>query len=159
MPCFCFKLPSHQQVKFQGLILLFKVVSVPWLLLQLSPSLQPVAVPTTGVKGWHRGRGFPAAAKIYCTQLMRNHNENIFLLLFSEQSINRKITHRTVVFGIRTGSSLCRNYQLVRNQPAWGAGSSWTVVAAEPCTSLLILLTRLGCLWYLNQFTEYLKKK
>lgn len=159
MPCFCFKLPSHQQGKFQVLILLFKVILVSWVFLQLPLSLQSVAVPTAGEKAWHRGRGFPAAAEIYCAQLMRNHNKNKSLLLFSEQSINRKITHRTPVFGIRTGSGVCRNSQLVWNQPAWGAGSSRTVVATEPCTSLLILLTGLGCFWYLNQLTEYLKEK
>jgi len=104
-----------------------------------------VAVPTARVKAWHGGRGFPAAAKICCAQLMRNHNKYTSLWLFSEQSMNRKIAHRTLVFGIRTGSGLCRNSQLDQNQPAWGAGSSRTVVATEPCTSLLILLTALGC--------------
>lgn len=67
-------------------------------------SLPPVAMASTGVKAWHRGRDAPAATRSNYTHSRRNRIKNTSLLLLSEQSTERKITLRTLVFGIRTAS-------------------------------------------------------
>lgn len=155
VPDFFFKLPSHQQVKFQVLILLFKVVLLPSLLLQLRLSLQSAAVPTTGVKAWHGGRDFPAAAKICCAQLMRNQNKNKSLLLFSEKSLNRKITHRALVFGIRF-------LQKFPASPKPTSLGSWKQLACGSYWTLHKFINpayRTRLFLILKQLTEYLKEK
>lgn len=103
MQCFCFKLPLHKQVKFQVLVLVFKVISMPWLLLS-TPLL------ATCGHGQHRGESLaqgercPSSHQEQLHSFQEKPHKNTSFLLLSEQSTERKITLRTLVFGIRTAS-------------------------------------------------------